>query len=106
MNCKRCLLSGIALLGSVLLALSVFTITVGHFLTAVDAFSQADAIVVLGGDGGDFFRVQQGVDLFNVGYAPVVVFSGGTIEQGSMGAGETRRQGEGETRRGGDKEAR
>jgi len=87
-NCKGCLLSGIALLLSVLLALSVFTITIGHFLTAVDAFSQADAIVVLGGDGGNFFRVQQGVDLFNEGCAPVVVFSGGTIEQGSMGAGE------------------
>ena len=60
-----------------MLALSVFTITVGHFLTAVDAFSQADAIVVLGGDSGDFFRVQQGVALFNEGHAPVVVFSGG-----------------------------
>ena len=77
MNCKGCLLSGIALLLVGLLALGIFTITVGHFLTAVDAFSQADAIVVLGGDGGDFFRVQQGVDLFNAGYAPVVVFSGG-----------------------------
>ena len=60
-----------------LLILGVFTITAGHFLTAVDTFSQADAIVVLGGDGGDFFRVQQGVDLFNEGCAPVVVFSGG-----------------------------
>ena len=77
MNHKGCLLSGIALLLVGLLALSVFTITVGHFLTTDDAFSQADAIVVLGGDGGDFFRVQQGVALFNEGCAPVVVFSGG-----------------------------
>lgn len=77
MNCKGCLLSGVALLLAALLALGVFTITAGHFLTAVDTYSQADAIVVLGGDGGDFFRVQQGVDLFNEGYAPVVVFSGG-----------------------------
>ena len=77
MNCKGCLLAGIALLLAGLLALGVFTITVGHFLTAVDAFSQADAIVVLGGDGGDFFRVQQGVALFNEGHAPLVVFSGG-----------------------------
>ena len=89
-NCKGCLLSGTALLLSGLLALGVFTITAGHFLTAVDAFSQADAIVVLGGDGGDFSRVQHGVDLFNEGCAPVVVFSGGTIERGSMGAGERR----------------
>ena len=77
MNCKGHLVAGIALLLVGLLALGVFTITVGHFLTAVDAFSQADVIVVLGGDGGDFFRVQQGVALFNEGCAPVVVFSGG-----------------------------
>ncbi len=77
MNCRGCLRAGIALLLGGLLALSAFTITAGHFLTAVDAFSQADAIVVLGGDGGDFLRVQQGVDLFNQGCAPLVVFSGG-----------------------------
>jgi hypothetical protein len=77
MNCKGCLLSGIAFLLVGLLALGVFTITVGHFLTAVDAFSEADAIVVLGGDSGNFFRVRQGVALFNEGCAPVVVFSGG-----------------------------
>ena len=74
MNCKGCLLAGTALLLSGLLALSVFTITVGHFLTAVDALPQADAIVVLGG-GVD--RVQHAVGLFNEGCAPVVVFSGG-----------------------------
>jgi len=77
MNYKRCLFAGIALLLGGLLALGIFTITAGHFLTTDDAFSQADAIVVLGGDGGDFFRVQQGVALFNQGHAPVVVFSGG-----------------------------
>ena len=77
MSCKGCLLFGVALLLVGLLALGVFTITAGHFLTAVDAFSQVDAIVVLGGDGGGFFRVQQGVDFFNEGHAPVVVFSGG-----------------------------
>lgn len=88
MNCRGCLLAGVAILLVGLLALGVFTITGGHFLTAVDAFSQADAIVVLGGDGGNFFRVQRAVDLFNESYAPVVVFSGGTIEQGSRGARE------------------
>jgi len=80
-NCKGCLLSSIALLLAALLVLGVFTITAGHFLTAVDAFSQADAIVVLGGDGGNFFRVQQGVALFNQGYAPLVVFSGGVSQK-------------------------
>jgi len=88
MNWRGCLLTGIALLLASLLAFGILTITAGHFLTAVGAISQADAIVVLGGDGGNFYRVQQGVDLFNAGYAPVVVFSGGTIEQGSTGARE------------------
>ncbi len=77
MNCKGCILAGIALLLVVLLALGVFTITAGHFLATEDAISQADGIVVLGGDGDNFFRVQQGVELFNEGYAPLVVFSGG-----------------------------
>lgn len=77
MNCRECLLAGVAILLVGLLTLGVFTITAGHFLATEDAISQADAIVVLGGDGGDFFRVQQGVDLFNEGCAPVVVFSGG-----------------------------
>ena len=76
--------SWIALLLGGLLALGVFTITVGHFLATDDAISQADAIVVLGGDGGNFFRVQQGANLFNEGYAPVVVFSGGTLKDAGI----------------------
>ena len=84
MNCRRCLLASVALLLSGLLALGLLAITVGHFLTAVDTLSQADAIVVLGGDGGDFFRVQQAVDLFNEGHAPVVVFSGGTLKDAGL----------------------
>jgi len=84
MNCKGCFLSGVALLLGGLLTLGVFTITAGHFLTTVDAVSQTDAVVVLGGDGGDFFRVQQGVGLFNEGYAPVVVFSGGTLKDAGI----------------------
>ncbi len=84
MNCKGCLLAGTALLLVVLLALGILTITVGHFLTAVNTLSQADAIVVLGGDGGSFYRVQQGVELFNEGYAPLVVFSGGTLKDAGL----------------------
>jgi uncharacterized SAM-binding protein YcdF (DUF218 family) len=84
LSSKGCIVVGIALLLGGLLVLGSFTITVGHFLTAVDALSQADAIVVLGGEGGNFFRVQQGVDLFNRGYAPVVVFSGGTLKDAGL----------------------
>lgn len=80
MNYKGCLLFCAALLLGGLMVLGGFELTVGHFLTAVDTFSQADAIVVLGGDGDGFPRVRQGVNLFNSGYAPVVVFSGGTLK--------------------------
>lgn len=80
MNCKGCLLAGTVFLLGGLLAAGIFTITVGHFLAADDAASQADAIVILGGEDDNFFRVQQGVELFNEGYAPLVVFSGGTLK--------------------------
>ena len=69
---------------SSLLAAGILIITVGHFLAADDAVSQVDAIVVLGGEDGSFFRVQHGMDLFNAGYAPVVVFSGGTLKDAGL----------------------
>ncbi len=84
MNCKGCLLSGTALLLVGLLALGIFTITVGHFLATEDAISQAEAIVVLGGEDGSFFRVRYAVELFNAGYAPLVVFSGGTLADAGL----------------------
>jgi len=83
-NCKGCIFAGAALLLGGLLALGVFTITVGHFLAAGNTPSQADAIVILGGDGGDFLRVRQAIDLFNSGYAPTVVFSGGTLTDAGL----------------------
>lgn len=52
--------------------------SVGQFLKAVDSFSSADAVVVLGGDGSDFARARQGVRLFRQGYAPMVVLSVGS----------------------------
>lgn len=84
MNCKGCLLSCAALLLGGVLVLGGFVLTVGHFLTAVDTFSQADAIVILGGDRDGFPRVRQGVNPFNAGYAPVVVFSGGTLKDAGI----------------------
>ena len=84
MNCKRCFLVCAALLLCSLLAAGIFAITVGHFLATDDAISQADAIVVLGGEDSSFFRVRHGVDLFNAGYAPVVVFSGGTLKDAGI----------------------
>jgi len=84
MTCKGCLVSCAVLLLGGLLALLVFVITIGHFLTVNDALPKADAIVVLGGDGSDFPRVQRALALFNEGYAPVVVFSGGTLKDAGL----------------------
>jgi uncharacterized SAM-binding protein YcdF (DUF218 family) len=50
----------------------------GCFLTVDDPLAQADAIVVLG--GGPPSRAHHGVTLFDQGYAPLVVFSGGTLK--------------------------
>jgi uncharacterized SAM-binding protein YcdF (DUF218 family) len=75
---KGCLLCGLVLLVVGLSALGTFVLRLGHFLTVDDALSQADAIVVLG--GGNPSRTHHGVTLFDQGYAPVVVFSGGTLK--------------------------
>jgi uncharacterized SAM-binding protein YcdF (DUF218 family) len=75
---KRCLLTGAVFLAVGLMAVGVFVIRLGHFLTVDDTLSRADAIVVLG--GGNSSRAQHAVALFSQGYAPLVVFSGGTLK--------------------------
>jgi uncharacterized SAM-binding protein YcdF (DUF218 family) len=64
-------------LGAVLV-LGAFALAAGRFLVVTDALPHADAIVVLGGDAPH--RARHAVDLFNQGYAPLVVFSGGTLQ--------------------------
>lgn len=49
-------------------------------MTSLDTLSEADAIVVLGGDDSSFCRVQHALCLFDEGRASVVVFSGGTLK--------------------------
>jgi len=58
MNCKGCLLAGTALLLGGLLAFGLFTIAIGYFLAADDVISQADGLVIPGGESGGFFMVQ------------------------------------------------
>jgi len=76
---RKCLLAGVTSLLGGLLALGLFTLWVGHFLTVDDALSQADGIVVLG--GGNSNRAQHAVGLFDQEYAPLVIFSGGTLKE-------------------------
>jgi uncharacterized SAM-binding protein YcdF (DUF218 family) len=62
-----------------LLILSVLAIILlaGHFLIVNEDIYPAEAIVVIGGDHKPQ-RMEQAVDLFNQGYAPVLIISAGT----------------------------
>lgn len=62
----------------------MFGVAIGRFLVVDSGLARADAIVVLGGDDGGFHRVRRAVDLFDAGYAPVVVFSGGTLADAGL----------------------
>lgn len=73
------LLGGCALLLLGLLALCGVSLQLGHFLVLDDPLAPADAIVVLG--GGHPHRAQHAVALYEGGYAPLVVFSGGQLYQ-------------------------
>ena len=57
----------------------------GRFLVVQDSPSAADAIVVLSGDGGA--RLEQGVELYREGYAPLLILAGGG-QQGNPSAAE------------------
>ena len=76
MSCKGCIGLGVALLVITLLAIGGAGMRAGRFLTLTDPLSPADAIVVLGGDNGDFTRVREAVRLFKEDYAPTVVIMG------------------------------
>jgi uncharacterized SAM-binding protein YcdF (DUF218 family) len=71
------------LLGLALVALTLI-LGAGRFLVSQDHLSPADAIVVLGGDDHGFPRTRHALDLFRAGYAPTVVFSGGTLKDAGL----------------------
>ena len=78
---KKCIIFNSAVLLGGLVAFGFFVLRAGHFLTVDHALSHADAIVVLGGNPR---RAHHAVGLFNQGYAPVVVFSGGTLRNAGL----------------------
>lgn len=78
LRCRGCLLRALAHVLGAILALGAFALAAGRFLVVTDTLPYTDAIVVLGGGGPH--RARHAVDLFNQGYAPLVVFSGGTLE--------------------------
>ena len=83
MTYKGCLFSLLALLGLGIAAFLVATWNLGRMLDTSSQPAPADAIFVLGGEGGRFSRTRHALDLYDAGLAPKVVFSGGTL----LGAG-------------------
>ena len=78
---KGCLLAALLHLLGGLLFVVAFALAAGRFLEAADPPARADAIVVL---GGNVDRVRRGIALYEGGFAPTVVFSGGQLKDAGL----------------------
>ena len=76
------------LLGFLLGALSIVALLVGvgHWLDLSDPLGHADAIVAISGDTGA--RADSAIALWKQGYAPVLIFSGGSSDPESVASAE------------------
>lgn len=76
------------LLGVVVGAAAVLVVLlgVGHWLEVTDPLGKADAIVAISGDSGA--RVESAIALWKQGYAPVLIFSGGSSDPESVPSAE------------------
>ena len=76
------------LLGFLLGALSIVAllVAVGHWLDLSDPLGHADAIVAISGDTGA--RAESAIALWKQGYAPVLIFSGGSSDPESVASAE------------------
>jgi uncharacterized SAM-binding protein YcdF (DUF218 family) len=76
------------LLGFLLGALSIVAVLVGvgHWLDVTDPLAKADAIVAISGDTGA--RADTAIALWKQGYAPVLIFSGGSSDPESVASAE------------------
>jgi len=76
------------LLGFLLGALTIVALLVGvgHWLDVTDPLAHADAIVAISGDTGA--RAESAIALWKQGYAPVLIFSGGSSDPESVASAE------------------
>ena len=76
------------LLGFLMGAISIVAVLVGvgHWLDVTDPLAKADAIVAISGDTGA--RVETAIALWKQGYAPVLIFSGGSSDPESVASAE------------------
>lgn len=63
----------------------------GFFLSPQGKLGKADAIVVVSG-GQTTTRAEYGIKLFKQGYAPMIIFSGGALDDGPSNAAAMRQQ--------------
>src|SRR5256885_5653662 len=75
-------------LGFVLGAASILAalVGIGHFLDVADPLTKADAIVAISGDTGA--RAATAIALWKQGYAPLLIFSGGSQDPESVASAE------------------
>jgi uncharacterized SAM-binding protein YcdF (DUF218 family) len=59
---------------------------IGHVLAVTDPLEKADVIVAVSGDTGA--RVNTAISLWHQGYAPVLLFSGGSLDPSSVASAE------------------
>jgi uncharacterized SAM-binding protein YcdF (DUF218 family) len=59
---------------------------IGHWLDVTDPLAKADAIVAISGDTGA--RTASAIALWKQGYAPVLIFSGGSSDPASVASAE------------------
>jgi len=59
---------------------------VGHWLDITDPLAKADAIVAISGDTGA--RAETAITLWKQGYAPLLIFSGGSSDPESVASAE------------------
>ena len=64
-----------------------FLVGIGHFLAESDPLAPADAIVAISGDAGGA-RVETAVALWKGRYAPLLVFSGASLDPTSVSSAE------------------
>ncbi len=84
MTNKRCLVTITVLLLVGAVAGVFFVLSIGRFLDVSSPPRRADAIVVLGGEGDQFWRTRHALGLFANSFAPWVVFSGGTLHEAGL----------------------
>ncbi|MSR68377.1 YdcF family protein [Candidatus Saccharibacteria bacterium] len=81
----------VAIILAILLVGFILLIGVGFYLSPQDNPDKADAIVVVSG-GQTTSRAEKGIDLYKQGYAPNIIFSGASLDDGPSNAFAMRDQ--------------